>query len=118
MLLAINRYGTPVRLPEKERRASTLAAECQAQEDEDLLRTAQQHRIADALQCLTARERLIVRQFYGIDTDRLSLTEIAQSLGVSKARASALHSRALQKLESALMERPLVDYLAPWLDGR
>lgn len=140
MLLAIDRYGSPVQLPARERRAirfyrldteqtpqeeedergadSTLAAACQAQEDDDLLRTAQQHRIADAVQCLSSAETLIVRQFYGIDSPRLNLSEIASQQGVSRARASAIHCRALQKLEKALLERPLVDYLAPWLEQR
>ena len=84
--------------------------------DEDLLRAGQQHRIDDALRCLTPKEQTVVRQFYGLDTKRLSLTEIATSLGISKARASNLHTRALKKLETALMERPLVDYLTPWLE--
>lgn len=86
------------------------------EEDADLLRTGQRHRIDDALGCLTEKEQEVVRQYYGLDTERLSLTEIASLLGISKTRASALHSRALRKLEAALMERPLVDYLAPWLE--
>lgn len=86
------------------------------QEDDNMLRSAQQHRIADALECLTPMEQQIIRQFYGLEAERFSLTETASLLGISKARASALHSRALDKLEAALMERPLVDYLAPWLE--
>lgn len=85
-------------------------------EDADLLRMGQHHRISDALGCLTEKEQEVVRQYYGLETKRLSLTEIASQLGISKARATALHSRALHKLKAALMERPLVDYLAPWLE--
>ena len=137
MLLAIYRYGRPLQLPARERCAihiykldtevtpqaeddersadKTLAAAFRAQEDEGVLRMGQQHRIADALQCLEPREQLIVRLFYGIDTESLSLTEIASQLGLSKARTTILQRHALRKLEKALMERPLVDYLAPWL---
>jgi len=138
MLLAIDRYGTPVRLPEKEQSAirfyrldadenpqeedeeraadRLLAAPYQEREDEELLRKGQLRRIDDALQCLAPLERQVVKQFYGIDSKRLSLTEIAQPLGFSRARASAIHRHALQKLEAALRERPLADYLSPWLE--
>jgi len=85
-------------------------------EDEDLLRSGQLRRIDDALVCLTHRERLIVTQHYGLGTERLSITEIAQAQGFSKARASALHLRALKKLETALRNHPLVDYLTPWIE--
>lgn len=85
------------------------------QEQEDILRIGQQHRIADALQGLSPKEELVVRHFYGLNVERLSITEIAATLGISKARASAIHRHALLKLEKALMQRPLVDYLAPWL---
>ena len=84
----------------------------QEQEDgEDRLRTGQLQRIDEALRCLTPTEQQIITQFYGIDTEQRSITEIATLLGISKARASVLHSRALQKLKAALRERPLGDYL-------
>ena len=101
----------------KRNAESQLETSLQEEEtDEDLLRTGQRNRINDALRCLTPKEQTIVRLFYGLDGKHLSLTEIASSLGISKARASTLHSHALQRLEKALMERPLVDYLAPWLE--
>lgn len=83
---------------------------------EDLLRAGQKQRIDDSLQCLTPKEQQVVRQFYGLDGERLSLTKIATLLGISIPRVSTLHQRALRKLEKALMDRPLVDYLAPWLE--
>ncbi len=108
ILMAIHRHRTTDREPE--------SLHPEEKDDEDLLRIGQQHRIDDALRCLTPKEQQIVRQFYGLDAKRFSLTEIAASLGISKARASNLHTRALKKLETALMERPLVDYLTPWLE--
>ncbi|MBQ6190829.1 MAG: sigma-70 family RNA polymerase sigma factor [Bacteroidaceae bacterium] len=85
-------------------------------DDEDLLRTGQMNRIHDALGCLSLQEQQIIDQYYGLDSERLSITEIADGMGVSKARASTLHRQALQKLEKALMKRPLVDYLGLWLE--
>lgn len=108
MFMAIDRY-------KRHTDSQTETPLRDEEEDENLLRTGQQQRIDDALKCLTPGEQLIVKQFYGLEAERLSLTEIASLLGISKARASALHSRALRKLEKALMERPLVDYLTPWL---
>ena len=108
MLMAIHRGRTAMSLQDE--------TFLEQEDDEDLLRTGQQQRIEDALKCLLPKEQQIVRQFYGIDCKRLSLTEIAAELGFSKARASTLHLRALRKLEAALREHPLVDYLTPWLE--
>ena len=85
-------------------------------EDTDVLRQGQRRRIADALQDLPRVEQQVIRRFYGLDTKRLSMAEIATALGISKSKASALHRHALAELESALMRRPLVDYLTPWLE--
>ena len=108
MLMAIHRGRTAMSLQDE--------TFLEQEDDEDLLRTGQQQRIEDALKCLLPKEQQIVRQFYGIDCKRLSLTEIATEMGFSKARASTLHLRALRKLEAALREHPLVDYLTPWLE--
>ena len=83
------------------------------EDDEDLLRTGQQQRIDDALQCLTQQERQIVTQFYGFGCEPLNLTEIASSLGFSKMRASTIHHQALRKLQTELRKHPVEDYLAP-----
>ena len=138
MLGAISRYGSPMQLSPKQRAIarfysldteqqqqddddeaqtdSLLAAPYRERENDDLLRKGQLRRIDDALRCLHPRERQTLVQFYGIDTERLSLTEMAAAQGISKARASAFHRRALRKLEAALRQRPLVDYLTPWLE--
>lgn len=85
----------------------------EADDGEDLLRLAQQRRIDEALQSLSEKERQIVEQHYGIGCKQLSISEIAATHNISKARASALHLRALQKLHTALVQRPLLDYLDP-----
>ena len=102
MLMAIHGNRTSESLQEETFRVQ--------ENDEDQLRTAQQQRIDDALQHLTPTEGQIVTQLYGIGTESRSLTEIASSLAISKARASSLHSRALQKLKAVLKEHPIEDY--------
>ena len=72
MLAAINRYKSTDNTPPE-------APLLEEQEDADLLRTGQRHRIDDALKCLTQNEQQVIRQFYGLDTERRSLTEIARS---------------------------------------
>lgn len=138
MLIAINSYGSPMQLTPKQRAiarfysvdmevntaedddetvADSLLSELfRERENDELLRAGQLRRIDDALQCLQPRERQVVALSYGLDTERRSLTEIAAAWGISKSRLSALHCQALQKLEAALQQRPLVDYLTPWLD--
>ena len=109
MMLRVIRRG--------RRTAGNLSVEQESeQESHDVLRLGQQHRIADALKDLTAKERQVVRLTYGIDTKQLSFTEIAARMGISKTSVSVIHRQALHRLEAALMRRPLVDYLGPWLE--
>ena len=138
MLDAISRYGSPMQLSARQRAIarfysldteqdpqddddeaqadSLLAALIRKQEGDDLLRTGQLRRIDDALSSLQPQERQFIAQYYGLDTPRLSISEMAAARGISKPRASVLHREALRKLEAALRQRPLVDYLTPWLD--
>ena len=108
MCLAIRRHKRSDSLQEEPAR--------EQEDEQDILRLGQQQRIDEALKCLTPKEQQVVREFYGIDCNRLSITEIASLHDISKSSATILHKRALEKLEAALMERPLVDYLAPWLE--
>ena len=108
MMLSIKRHNSTEELQEERTQV--------AEDDDDMLRTGQRQRIDEALRCLTRTEQQVVRLFYGLDGKRLNLTEIAAMLGMSKTRTSTLHLRALKKLEAALRERPLVNYLAPWLE--
>lgn len=107
MLLAIDAHRMCVGEQDEEFREDPEA-------DEDQLRSRQRERIDEALGCLLPKEQAIIRQYYGLDCEACSLTEIAASLGFSKTRASVLHFRALRKLRRALRKRPLEDYLTPW----
>jgi RNA polymerase primary sigma factor len=96
--------------------AETNADTLQDVADEETLSSGQQRRIDHALADLTPTERQIVTLYYGIGTPQpLSIAEAAAAMGFSKARASALHLQALQKLNTALAKRPLADYLSTWL---
>ena len=107
ILKAINREKTT---------ADTNADTLQDVADEETLRSGQQRRIDHALEDLTPTERQIVTLYYGIGTPQpLSIAETATAIGISKARASALHLKALKKLNAALAKRPLADYLTTWL---
>lgn len=108
MLHAIRRHKASPDQPTGEPKADIA--------DADLLRLAQLKRIDHALQCLTPQQRLVIVRFYGIDGPRLSIAETAAELGISTSRTSALHQQALRRLEAELTARPLVDYLAPWLE--
>ena len=108
MLMAIHSHQTAENRPEETFR--------EEDDDEDILRIGQQHRISDALKCLSPAERKVVMLSYGIDCKPLSIREIAAEMGIGKSRASVLHCRALSKLKAVLRKRPLADYLTPWLE--
>jgi len=60
--------------------------------------------VAEALETLDPRERLIVeRRMLG--EDKITLAEIGTSLGLSRERVRQLELRARQKLRAALLDR-------------
>lgn len=58
----------------------------------------------EALQLLTPRERLVVRQRF-LDDERITLAEIGVELGVTKERVRQIEGKALSKLRTALADR-------------
>lgn len=78
----------------------------EADEDDDILRIGLQRYIDDALQRLTHQEQQVVRMYYGIGCESLSLREIAATMGISISRASTLHQQAIQRLKTTLKRRP------------
>ncbi len=55
--------------------------------------------LGDAVQALPARERDVIRRYYGADR---TLREIGHELGVSEARVCQLHARAIAHLRYLL----------------
>ena len=70
-------------------------AEAQASEVKD--------RLADAIESLPERERLVIALYY---YENLTLREIGEVLGVTESRVSQLHTKAVLGLRSARALRP------------
>ena len=73
---------------------STREAEAQASEVKD--------RLADAIESLPERERLVIALYY---YENLTLREIGEVLGVTESRVSQLHTKAVLALRSRFAAR-------------
>jgi RNA polymerase sigma factor FliA len=60
-------------------------------------------RVADAIESLPERERLVVALYY---YENLTLREIGEVLGVTESRVSQLHTKAVLGLRSRFAARP------------
>src|SRR3954469_25716025 len=60
-------------------------------------------RLADAIESLPERERLVVALYY---YENLTLREIGEVLGVTESRVSQLHTKAVLALRSRFQSRP------------
>ncbi len=60
-------------------------------------------RLADAIESLPERERLVVALYY---YENLTLREIGEVLGVTESRVSQLHTKAVLALRSRFASRP------------
>jgi RNA polymerase sigma factor for flagellar operon FliA len=63
-------------------------------------------RLADAIESLPERERLVIALYY---YENLTLREIGEVLGVTESRVSQLHTKAVLRLKSRLQGDPLTD---------
>jgi RNA polymerase sigma factor for flagellar operon FliA len=61
-------------------------------------------RLADAIEALPERERLVIALYY---YENLTLREIGEVLGVTESRVSQLHTKAVLALRSRFKARPL-----------
>ena len=67
--------------------------------EEELLEKERKERLAEAVEKLPERERLILDLYY---KEELTLKEIAGVLGVSLSRVSQIHGKTLLKLRGYL----------------
>ena len=76
-----------------------------AADPEDEAQTAElKDRLADAIESLPERERLVVALYY---YESLTLREIGEVLGVTESRVSQLHTKAVLALRSRFQNIPL-----------
>ena len=69
--------------------------------DDSVQRQALQHSLANAIDTLPERERLVLSLYYD---EELNLKEIGKVLGVSESRVSQIHSQAALRLRSKLKD--------------
>lgn len=92
-LMAVGRGGTSI--------AETLTDET-AQEPGALLESVESRRLlAEAVSQLTDRDRVVVSLYY---FENLTLAEIGRVLGVTESRVCQLHTRAVLRLRSKMLE--------------
>ncbi len=71
-----------------------------------------QRHMDDAMQVLSPRERQVLRMRYGLDGGREhTLSEIADTLGVTSERIRQIESAALSKMRQPKLKRKLREYL-------
>lgn len=85
---------TDNQLAENDHLHATVNAPHQQTEEDSF-----QHALADAIELLPERERLLMSLYYNED---LNLKEIGEVLGVSESRVSQIHSQTMIRLRSKL----------------
>lgn len=57
--------------------------------------------LADAIDVLNEREQTVIKAFFGIGTERQTMAEIGESLGLKRERIRQIRDKALRKLHKA-----------------
>ncbi len=73
----------------------------QSEPEQDIQTSGFQHALANAIQTLPERERLMMGLYYN---EELNLKEIGEVLGVSESRVSQIHSQTVIRLRSKLTD--------------
>ncbi len=79
--------------------------------DEKLMNESLNLEVNRALTTLTDREELILKYFYGIDTDELTLQEIGVKVGLTRERVRQIKERALRRLKHTSRSKHLRSFL-------
>lgn len=65
--------------------------------------TLEQHSLSDelteAISTLNEREQAVVRRFFGIDCQRMTMAEIGEELGLKRERVRQIRDKAMRKLK-------------------
>lgn len=84
--------------PEAECEDSAMTVSDDARQDESRLADA----IHDAERWLTAKERDVLRRYFGFDGDKQTLAEIGRAMGRTLARVQQIRAEAQRKIEAGL----------------
>ncbi len=79
--------------------------------DDTLIKESLLNEIERALTTLPEREAVIIRYFFGINGEELSLREIGDKLGLTRERVRQLKERALRKLQKSSRCKNLKPFL-------
>ncbi len=82
------------------------------QPDKRLIDEGLRQEIEDVLCCLPKREADVIRYYYGIGVEPLSLDELAERFGISRERVRQLREKAIAKLRTHPKTNRLKKYLA------
>ncbi|NPA68772.1 MAG: sigma-70 family RNA polymerase sigma factor [Chlorobi bacterium] len=79
--------------------------------DNMLMKESLLKEIERALSTLPEREAIIIRHFFGVNGEELSLREIGEELGLTRERVRQLKERALRKLRKSSRSKHLKTFL-------
>lgn len=79
--------------------------------DNSLIRESLLKEIERALSTLPEREAIIIKHFFGVNDEELSLREIGDKLGLTRERVRQLKERALRKLRKTSRSKHLKTFL-------
>ncbi|MDX6551034.1 MAG: polymerase primary sigma factor [Gaiellales bacterium] len=107
-LLAVERAPQPLQISASDSNGQQSAGDMLAdptaeQEYERIISRLEIERIRDLTRTLTAREREILNQHYGLEGPAKTLREIGEELGISAERVRQIEERSLEKLRDAVL---------------
>ncbi len=79
--------------------------------DNMLMKESLLKEIERALSTLPEREAIIIKHFFGVNGEELSLREIGDKLGLTRERVRQLKERALRKLRKSSRSKHLKTFL-------
>ena len=79
--------------------------------DNELLMESLREELRKVLSTLKERERLVIKDFYGIDTPEKTLEEIGATYGLTRERVRQIREKAIRKLRNSSNSNVLKAYL-------
>ena len=79
--------------------------------DKELLMESLREELRKVLDTLKERERLVIKHYYGIDTQEKTLEEIGSKYGLTRERVTQIREKAIRKLRNSSNSNILKTYL-------